>query len=112
MVGVWPAGDSLRVVSQTKGVRTESVRGVALESLRAGQTWQAGDAILELTKIRVPCSQLDAYGLALRKQIFDTRVKQGDTTSPLWARSGFYASVRRGGRVSPGAPFELLSEVA
>jgi len=89
-----------------------TVRGVALESLRAGQTWQAGDAILELTKIRVPCSQLDAYGLALRKQIFDTRVKQGDTTSPLWARSGFYASVRRGGRVSPGAPFELLSEVA
>ena len=31
LVGVWPAGNSLRVVSQTKGVRTESVRGVVLD---------------------------------------------------------------------------------
>jgi MOSC domain-containing protein YiiM len=89
-----------------------TVRGIALESLRAGQTWRAGDAILELTKVRVPCSMLDVYGLTLRNEIFDTRVQQGDVTSPLWARSGFYASVRRGGRVSPGAPFELLSEMA
>jgi MOSC domain-containing protein YiiM len=89
-----------------------TVRGVPLESLRAGQTWRAGDAILELTKVREPCSALDVYGPTIRKEIFDTRVKQGDVTSPLWARSGFYASVRRGGRVSPGAPFELLSELA
>jgi MOSC domain-containing protein YiiM len=89
-----------------------TVRGVPLESLRAGQTWRAGDAILELTKIRVPCSTLDVYGPTLCEEIFDTRVKQGDVTSPRWARSGFYASVRRGGRVSPGAPFELLTELA
>ena len=89
-----------------------TVRGVPLESLRAGQTWRAGDAILELTKIRVPCSTLDVYGATLRNEIFDTRVKQGDVTSPLWARSGFYALVRRPGRVSPGAPFELLFEQA
>jgi GNAT superfamily N-acetyltransferase len=31
MVGVWPAGESLRVVSETKGVRTESLRGVVLD---------------------------------------------------------------------------------
>jgi MOSC domain-containing protein YiiM len=89
-----------------------TVRGVAPGTLRAGQSWRAGDAILELTKVRVPCSTLDVYGPALRQVIFDTRVKQGDTTSPLWAQSGFYASVRRPGRVSPGAPFELLSELA
>jgi len=89
-----------------------TVRGVPLESLRAGQTWRAGDAILELTKIRVPCRALDVYGPTLRNEIFDTRVKQGDATSPLWARSGFYALVRRPGRVSPGAPFELLFEQA
>jgi MOSC domain-containing protein YiiM len=89
-----------------------TVRGARLESLRAGQTWRAGDAILELTKVRVPCSTLDVYGPALRNKIFDTRVRQGDATSPLWARSGFYALVRRPGRVAPGAPFELLSEMA
>ena len=89
-----------------------TVRGLSLESLRAGQTWRAGDALLELTKVRVPCSTLDVYGPSLRKEIFDARVKQGDITSPRWARSGFYASVRRPGRVAPGAPFELLSELA
>jgi GNAT superfamily N-acetyltransferase len=31
LAGVWPAGDSLRVVSETGGVRTESVRGVVLD---------------------------------------------------------------------------------
>ena len=89
-----------------------TVRGVPLESLRAGQTWRAGDAILELTKIRVPCGALDVYGPGIRQEIYDTRVRQGDTSSPAWARSGFYASVRRPGRVSPGAPFELMFELA
>ena len=31
IVGVWPAGESLRVVSEGKGVRTESLRGVVLD---------------------------------------------------------------------------------
>lgn len=31
MVGVWPAGESPRGVSETKGVRTESLRGVVLD---------------------------------------------------------------------------------
>lgn len=88
-----------------------TVRGVALESLRAGQTWRAGDAILELTKVRVPCATLDVYGPGIQREIYDAAVKRGDTTSPLWARSGFYASVRRPGMVSPGAPFELISEM-
>src|SRR5580658_3245282 len=30
-----------------------TIRGVPLQSLRAGQSWRAGDAILELTKVRV-----------------------------------------------------------
>jgi MOSC domain-containing protein YiiM len=89
-----------------------TVRGVPPANLRAGQTWRAGDAILELTKVRVPCATLHVYGPAIRDRIYDARVKSGDFTSPLWARSGFYASVRRAGLVSPGAPFELLSELA
>jgi len=31
MVGVWPAGESLRVVSETNGRRTESLRGLVLD---------------------------------------------------------------------------------
>lgn len=93
-----------------------TVRGVPVESLRAGQTWRAGDAILELTKIRVPCTQLDVYchadGRGVQREIYEDRIKEGDTTSPRWAHSGFYALVRRPGRVSPGAPFELMFELA
>jgi MOSC domain-containing protein YiiM len=93
-----------------------TVRGVAASDFRIGQTWRAGDAILELTKIRVPCSTLDVYrhadGRNIQQEIYDDRVKQGDLTSPLWAHSGIYASVARPGRVSPGAPFELLSDLA
>jgi MOSC domain-containing protein YiiM len=82
-----------------------TVRGVDPSTLRAGQTWRAGDAILELTKVRVPCATLHIYGRTICDRIYDP-------TSPLRARSGFYASVRREGLVSPGAPFELLSELA
>ena len=89
-----------------------TVRGVPVESLRTGQTWRAGEAILELTKVRTPCATLDVYGPGLQKEIYDARVKQGDTTSPLWAHSGFYALVRRQGMVAPGAAFELMFENA
>ena len=93
-----------------------TVRGVSPGSFRIGQTWRAGNAILQLTKIRVPCATLDVYrhadGRKIQPEIYDTQVKLGDTTSPLWARSGIYASVTRPGIVSPGAPFELLSDLA
>jgi MOSC domain-containing protein YiiM len=93
-----------------------TVRGVPPESFRLGQTWRAGDAILELTKIRKPCATLDVYrhadGREIQTQLYDEQVKKGDASSPLWAHSGIYASVRRPGLVSPGAPFELISELA
>jgi MOSC domain-containing protein YiiM len=92
-----------------------TIRGVPPESLRAGQTWRAGDAILELTKIRTPCATLDVLahpsGQKIQPEIHDAQVKQGDYNSPLWAKSGFYASVRRPGLVTPGAPFELLYDL-
>ena len=93
-----------------------TVRGMAVESLRAGQTWRAGEALLELTEVREPCAAMDVYrhadGRRVQRELYDTRVANGDTASPLWARSGFYASVRRAGLVSPGAPFELLFDLA
>ena len=93
-----------------------TVRGIDAGALRAGQTWRAGDALLDLTRVRKPCATLDVYrsadGRPIQDEIYNDAVKQGDPTSPLWAYSGFYASVRRAGMVSPGAPFELLFESA
>jgi MOSC domain-containing protein YiiM len=93
-----------------------TVRGVLPSEWRAGQTWRAGDAILELTEVREPCATLDAYrhptGRPIQSELYDARVAAGDTASPLWGRSGFYARVSKSGRVAPGAPFELLYQLA
>jgi MOSC domain-containing protein YiiM len=93
-----------------------TVRGLTPGSMRGGQTWRAGDALLELTRVRKPCATLDVYRHAdnrgIQEEIYDGRVKQGDAASPLWAHSGFYASVQRPGLVSPGAAFELMFELA
>jgi len=58
LVGVWPAGDSLRVVSQTRGVRTESVRGVALDYAFA----PGAEAAFE-TLLRAWCGWLAGCGM-------------------------------------------------
>lgn len=83
-----------------------TVRGSLPEDWRPGQIWRAGDALLEMTEIRVPCSTLDIYrnpeGGSIQYEIYDAKV----------ARSGMYASVHTPGRVSPGAPFELIYEFA
>jgi MOSC domain-containing protein YiiM len=93
-----------------------TVRGAGPADWRPGQTWRAGDAILELTEVREPCGTLDVYrhpdGRRIQAEIYDPRVEAGDSSSPLWGRSGFYAAVRKTGRVAPGAPFELLYQLA
>ena len=61
--------------------------------MRLGQRIRAGAALLELTKIRVPCATLDIYGPIIKQEIYDKRVKAGDPESPRWGLSGFYASV-------------------
>ena len=80
-----------------------TIRGVPIEELSAGQTWRAGDAILELTRFRKPCATLDILCHPSGRKI------QNEIPA---ARAGFYASVRRPGIVSPGAPFELLFALA
>ena len=83
-----------------------TIRGSLPDEWRPGQVWRAGDALLEMTEIRVPCSALDLYkhpnGRAIQDEIYDGKV----------ARSGMYASVHTAGRVSPGAPFELIYQGA
>jgi GNAT superfamily N-acetyltransferase len=69
LVGVWPAGDSLRVVTETAGVRTESTRGMVLDYafapgaedaferlLRAWCGWLAGRGVDALSIFTSPAS--------------------------------------------------------
>jgi MOSC domain-containing protein YiiM len=67
--------------------------------LRAGQQFRAGGALIELTRIRTPCANLDIYGPDIKAEMYDPQVKAGDPTSPRWAMSGFYARVLTPGPV-------------
>jgi MOSC domain-containing protein YiiM len=90
-----------------------TVRGIEARWLRTGQRWRAGEAVIELTTLRVPCSALTAYDLpdrTLRSAIWDDTLRAGNTASPLWAIAGFYASVVQPGEVAPGDPFALLEQ--
>jgi hypothetical protein len=58
LVGVWPAGDSLRVITETNGNRTESVRGLVLDYAFA----PGGEKDFE-TLLRAWCTTLAARGM-------------------------------------------------
>lgn len=88
-----------------------TTRSVDPASLRLGQRWRVGSALIELTKVRVPCKTLKIYGAQIGDAIFDARTKRGDYTSPVWCRSGVYARVIRPGMVSPGDAMQLDSEI-
>ncbi len=79
-----------------------TTRGLDRTQLRIGQTLRAGTALLEITKLRAPCSTLDVYGPAIQQEIYDKKVKAGDHTSPRWGKGGFYARVIEPGRVREG----------
>ena len=85
--------------------------GIDRKQWRVGQRWRIGLAIVELTKVRAPCSQLSVYGPGLQKAVYDAKVNGGDPSSPLWALSGFYASVVQPGLVRPGDPISLLDQM-
>jgi MOSC domain-containing protein YiiM len=86
-----------------------TTRGLDRRQLRAGQHIRAGEAMLELTRIRVPCNTLDFYSPNLKRELYDGMVKAGDVSSPRWAMSGFYARVVTPGIVHPG---DIISVVA
>jgi MOSC domain-containing protein YiiM len=85
--------------------------GIDRRQWRPGQRWRVGQAIVELTAVRGPCSQLNVYGPGIQKAMYDTQVYEGDPSSPRWALSGFYASVVRPGPVRPGDPISLLDQM-
>ncbi len=83
--------------------------GLDRRSLRIGQRFHAGEAVIELTEVRVPCGTLSVYGAGIQAAIYDARVQAGDTASPVWGMSGFYASVAKPGIVRPGDSIVLLT---
>ncbi|MDX2151234.1 MAG: MOSC domain-containing protein [Bryobacteraceae bacterium] len=78
-----------------------TTRGLDPRSLRAGQRYRAGEALLELTKPRTPCRTLDVYGQGIQSALWEKTIKTGNTESPLWGRSGFYAAVLEPGIIRP-----------
>jgi MOSC domain-containing protein YiiM len=80
---------------------------------RAGQRYRVGaDAVIEFTKLRVPCSNLNVYGPGIHAELYDARCKSGDVGSARWACGGFYARVIHPGLISTGVPVILESEFA
>lgn len=78
-----------------------TTEGLRFEDLRLGDRLRAGDARIEITKVRTPCDTLSVYGEGIQRAIYDARVKQGDFLSPRWGWSGFYAKVLQPGIVRP-----------
>jgi MOSC domain-containing protein YiiM len=89
-----------------------TTRGLDRRALRLGQRFRIGGALIELTKVRAPCSTLDVYGPALQREIYDPAVKAGNFASPRWGMSGFYAAIIEPGPVHVGDPISLESELA
>ncbi len=90
-----------------------TTRGIDRRKLRIGQQFRIGQVVIELTKVRAPCKQLDIYGAEIHNAVYDkAATKANDTSSPTWAISGFYASVVSPGAVRVGDPILLLSESA
>src|ERR1051326_2438977 len=85
--------------------------GIDHRQLRSGQRYRVGQAVIELTKIRVPCNTLDVYGPAIKSEIYDLEVKAGNTRSPKWARSGFYAAVVQTGVIRRDDIIALVDQV-
>jgi len=86
--------------------------GLDRKSLREGQRYRVGLAVIELTRLRAPCGTLQVYGAAFGAELYDQAARAGDVTSPRWAMGGFYARVVEPGLIRQGDPVMLLEEPA
>ncbi len=91
-----------------------TISGIDFRKLRTGQRFVVGDAAIELTTLREPCSALDEYnqpgGPRLQKRLYDAAAKAGDPASPVWAMGGFYASVVQRGLIHTGVTIALADQ--
>jgi MOSC domain-containing protein YiiM len=90
-----------------------TLRGLDPTLWRMGQRYRIGEtAVIELTRLRQPCANLNRYGAPIRQEIYDELCQAGDFTSPRWARGGFYARVVETGLIAAGVPVILESDIA
>ena len=82
-----------------------TVSGLDRRQLRSGQRLRAGQAIIEITKLRQPCRHLDVYGLGIQPAVYDKRAAPG--TGP-WGLAGFYCRVLQPGPIFPGDIIEVI----
>ncbi len=85
--------------------------GLDRRQMRIGQRYRVGDVMLELTRMRKPCANLDVYGPSIKDAIYDPQVEALDASTPRWGLGGFYARVLRGGFVRPKDIIELVDQV-
>jgi MOSC domain-containing protein YiiM len=89
-----------------------TVSGLDPRQWRHGQRYRVGqDAVIELTKLRTPCLNLDVYGPEIKAEIYDAQCQSKDVTSPRWGTGGFYARIIRPGLIQAGDEIILESEV-
>jgi MOSC domain-containing protein YiiM len=88
-----------------------TIQGVDRRQLRVGQSYRTGEVLLELTKIRTPCTALDVYDPSLKLAIYDAQVNAGDPSSPRWGLSGFYARVLKAGVIRPHDIISLVGQI-
>jgi MOSC domain-containing protein YiiM len=88
-----------------------TTEGIDFRQVRIGQRYRIGEAIVEITKVRQPCHQLDPYGQGIQRAIFDRAAKNNDPRSAHWGLSGFYAAVPRPGLIRTGDIIQLLDQV-
>ncbi len=89
-----------------------TTRGIEIRDIRLGDQIRAGGALLEVTRPRGPCSQLEIYGATLPRDIYDEGVQQRDPTSRYWGMSGFYAQVLSPGPVATGDIIAVVAQLA
>ena len=87
-----------------------TTQGLDRRSMRLGQRYRLGQVVVQITKVRRPCDQLNPYGEGIQQAVYDAEVKAGNIASPLWGLSGFYASVIQPGTLRPGDAITLLEE--
>ena len=89
-----------------------TTRGLDRRTVRVGQRYRIGDVLLEITKLRTPCENLNVYGPGIHKAVYDQEVKAGNAASPVWGLGGFYASILQAGTIRTGDRIHLLDESA
>jgi MOSC domain-containing protein YiiM len=80
-----------------------TTRGIDLLALPAGTLLRLGvDAVVEVTGLRNPCSQIDGFQAGLLKQVLGR-----DEAENIVRKAGIMSIVRTGGVVRPGDSIEI-----